>query len=75
MSYILQCSSTKDNTKCLRMEEITMKTQKLFSTNKLGLKILERAALISAHAGANSTCSYIYHDPKKPEALKKLKKI
>ena len=55
------------------MEEITMKTQKLFSTNKLGLKILERAALISAHAGA--TCSYIYHDPKKPEALKKLKKI
>ena len=57
------------------MEEITMKTQKLFSTNKLGLKILERAALICAHAGANSTCSYIYHDPKKPEALKKLKKI
>lgn len=51
-----------------------MKTQKS-STIKFGLKMLERAALISAHAGANSACTYIYHDPKKPEALKKLKKI
>lgn len=55
------------------MEEITMKTQK--SITKLGLKLLERAALTSAHAGANSACSYIYHDPKKPEALNKLKKF
>lgn len=52
-----------------------MKTQKLSNTSKLGLKILERAALASAYAGANSACAYVYHDPKKPEALKKLKKF
>lgn len=52
-----------------------MKTQKLSNTTRLGLKMLERAALISAHAGANSACAYIYHDTKKPEALKKLKRF
>lgn len=52
-----------------------MRTQKLSSTTRFGLKVLERAALISAHAGANSACTYIYHDPKKPESLKKLKKF
>lgn len=26
-----------------------------------------------ANAGANSKCTYIYHDPNKPEALKELK--
>lgn len=52
-----------------------MKTKKLSGTTRFSLKILERAALISAHAGANSACTFIYHDPKKPEALKKLKKF
>ena len=52
-----------------------MKTQKLSNTTKFGLKMLERAALISAHAGANSACTFLYHDPKKPEALKALKKF
>ena len=50
-------------------------TQKLSNTTKFGLKMLERAALISAHAGANSACTFLYHDPKKPEALKALKKF
>lgn len=52
-----------------------MKTQKLSDTPKLGLKLLERAALASAHAGANSACAFLYHDPKKPETLKVLKKF
>lgn len=52
-----------------------MKTRKLSGAPKLSLKLLERVALASAHAGANSTCSYVYHDPKKPEALKALKKF
>ncbi|MCM1416752.1 MAG: cyclic lactone autoinducer peptide [bacterium] len=52
-----------------------MKTKKLSETPRLGLKLLERAAFASAHAGANSACSYIYHDPKKPAALKELKKF
>lgn len=51
-----------------------MKTQKS-NTTRFGLKILGRAAIISAHAGANSACTFIYHDPRKPEALKKLKKF
>lgn len=42
---------------------------------KLGFSLLSLSALISAYAGANMACSYIYHDPQKPEALKKLKKI
>lgn len=54
---------------------ITMKTQKLSNTPKLGLKLLERVALASAHAGANSACTFLYHNPKKPEALKELKKF
>lgn len=57
------------------MEEITMKTQNFSGTTKFGLKMLERAALISAHAGANSACTFIYHNPKKPDALKELKKF
>ncbi len=52
-----------------------MKTQKSITSAKFGLKLLERAALISAHAGANSSCSYIYHNPKKPDALNQLKKF
>lgn len=40
-----------------------------------GLKLLERAALASAHAGANSFCVWLFHNPKKPEALNKLKKF
>lgn len=52
-----------------------MKTRELFNTPKLGLKLLERAALASAYAGANSGCTFLYHNPKKPEALKALKKF
>lgn len=52
-----------------------MKTQNFSGTTKFGLKMLERAALISAHAGANSACTFIYHNPKKPDALKELKKF
>lgn len=52
-----------------------MKTQKLTTISQLGFKLLERAALASAHAGANSSCAFLYHDPKKPEALKELKKF
>ena len=57
------------------MEELTMKTQKLTNNTKFGLKMLERAALLSAHAGANSACTFLYHNPKKPDALKSLKKF
>lgn len=52
-----------------------MKKQKNSASSKLGLKVLERAALASAYAGANSACAFIYHDSKKPEALKNLKKF
>lgn len=52
-----------------------MKTQKPSNTPKIGLKLLERLAIASAHAGANSACTFLYHDPKKPEALKELKKF
>lgn len=52
-----------------------MKAQKNPNTPNRGLKVLERAALASAYAGANSRCMFIYHDPKKPETLKELKKF
>ena len=52
-----------------------MKTQKNPNASNRGLKVLERAALASASAGANSFCFWLFHDPKKPEALKKLKKF
>lgn len=52
-----------------------MKTQKNTNTCSRSLKVLERAALASATAGANSFCMFIFHDPKKPEALNKLKKF
>lgn len=53
-----------------------MKTHKNSGTsNKLSLKVLERTALASASAGANSLCMWFFHDPKKPEALKNLKKF
>lgn len=52
-----------------------MKTQESSHTPILVLKLLERTALASAYVGANSSCSYVYHDPKKPETLKALKKF
>lgn len=39
------------------------------------LKMLRILALFSAFVGANSLCVFCYHNPKKPEALKKLRKI
>ncbi len=39
------------------------------------LKLLGALALYSAFIGANSSCVFCYHNPEKPEALKKLKKI
>ena len=38
------------------------------------LKLLGALALYSAFIGANSSCVFCYHNPEKPEALKKLKK-
>lgn len=52
-----------------------MKTQKKANTCNRSLKVLERAALASATAGANSFCMFIFHDPQKPEALNRLKKF
>ncbi len=52
-----------------------MKKQKSTNIPKRGLKVLERTALASAYAGANSFCIFLFHNPKKPEALKKLKKF
>lgn len=52
-----------------------MKVQKNTSTNNRCLKLLERTALASASAGANSFCCWILHNPQKPDALKKLKKF
>lgn len=52
-----------------------MKTQKNPNTCNRGLKVLERAALASASAGANSLCMFIFHNPKKPDALNQLKKF
>ncbi len=39
------------------------------------LRMLGFLALCSAFIGANSSCVFCYHNPEKPEALKKLKKI
>lgn len=52
-----------------------MKTKKTSNAHSRGLKVLERTALASASAGANSACMFIFHNPKKPEALNKLKKF
>lgn len=52
-----------------------MKMYKNSNTQNRGLKALSHIAMASAHAGANSACAFIFHDPKKPEALKKLKKF
>lgn len=52
-----------------------MKKQKNANIPNRGLKVLERTALASAYVGANSACGFIFHNPKKPEALKKLKKF
>ncbi len=41
----------------------------------IALQALERIALASATVGANSACAYIFHNPKKPESLKQLKKF
>lgn len=54
---------------------IAMKEQNHSKTPNRSLKVLERAALASAYAGANSLCMWFFHDPKKPEALSKLKKF
>lgn len=52
-----------------------MKMQKTSATSNRGLQLLSHIAMASAHAGANSACAFIFHDPEKPEALKKLRKI
>ena len=38
-------------------------------------KILASASLKLGKMSANSACAYIYHQPKMPEALKKMKNI
>lgn len=52
-----------------------MKSPKSSSTSNRGLQLLGHIAMASAHAGANSKCVFIFHDPHKPDALKKLRKI
>ena len=54
-----------------------MKTQKNsgISKHSAALKALGSVALLSATVGANSKCVFCFHDPQKPEALKKLKKF
>lgn len=37
-------------------------------------EFLAKAAMVFGKAAANSTCCYIYHQPKMPEGLKKLRK-
>ena len=54
---------------------ITMKKAKDTSKQSIGLKILGHAALASASMGANSACMFIFHNPEKPAALEKLRKI
>lgn len=39
------------------------------------LKSLETLALLVAFISANSTCLFCYHNPEKPRALDRLKKI
>ncbi len=39
------------------------------------LKMLGVLALFSAFWGANSLCMFCFHNPEKPEALNKLRKI
>lgn len=53
-----------------------MKTNKNSSqTKSLALQTLHNMALATATAAANSRCAYIYHNPKKPDGLKQLKKF
>lgn len=53
-----------------------MKTiKKNFPTKAFAFQTLSCLALTVATLAANSRCAYIYHDPKKPEELKQLKKF
>lgn len=53
-----------------------MKTiKKLFQTNAATFQALSCLALTVATLAANSRCAYIYHDPKKPSELDRLKKF
>jgi cyclic lactone autoinducer peptide len=38
-------------------------------------KVVAKAALFMAKAQANSTCSFVVHQPKLPKAVKKLRKF
>ena len=38
-------------------------------------KVLENLSLKLGKMSADSACCYIYHQPKMPEALKKMKKL
>ncbi len=48
---------------------------KKMSWNCFGLRTLRVLALCAAFIGANSLCIFCYHNPEKPEALNRLKKI
>lgn len=52
-----------------------MKMPNKNTITKLGLSMLSLTALLSAYAGANTACCFLYHDPKKPAALRNLKKL
>ena len=51
------------------------KIKKLLLNNRFALRSLSCMALAVAVMTANSQCAYIFHDPKKPEELKQLRKF
>lgn len=53
-----------------------MKTlKKKFRMKSFALQSLGCLALMAATFAANSRCAYIYHNPKKPNELQRLKKF
>lgn len=51
------------------------KLKKFFTQNPVMLQTLSCMALTVATLTANSRCVYIFHNPKKPDALQELKKF
>lgn len=47
----------------------------LLSKKNLVLQSLCSLAIVSATMASNSRCAYIFHDPKKPDSLKQLRKF
>lgn len=57
-------------------EEMMMKKMKVFLMKHMnGASALAGFALVFGIIAANSRCYYIYHEPKAPEELKKLRRF